>query len=55
MKRILGYAMTVLAPLAGFFLSKYTGPAVGLSVGTALGSVGGRILHLEDAPDSKAP
>jgi hypothetical protein len=54
MKRILGYAMTILAPLAGFFLSKYAGPEVGISVGTALGGVGGRILHLEESPN-KAP
>ncbi len=54
MKRILGYAMTILAPLAGFFLSKYTTPEVGISVGTALCDESGRILHLEESPN-KAP
>lgn len=53
MKRILGYVLTIIGPLAGFLLSKYTSPEVGVSVGTALSGVGGRVLHLEDSPAGK--
>lgn len=54
MKRILGYVLSVIGPILGVFLSKYTGAELAGTIGVAVSGAGGRILHLEESP-GKAP
>jgi hypothetical protein len=51
MKPAFGYLFTsLLAPLAGYYASKYTGPEVAAAIASGVAGVGARILHTSDPP-----
>lgn len=53
---ILGYLLlTVIAPLAGFFVGKYTNATIGYTVGGGISTIAGVLLHKADPPGSAPP
>lgn len=51
MSSILGYIIsTIVAPIAGYFVSKYTSPELGGVVVGGVAGLGARVLHLQPPP-----